>query len=132
MRAPSTCAKLGGWDVVERKETARLQHNSWGATWGDGGYAWVSEGTLNTHGLDAFVVEVQLGAGGPGLPPAAGFPLPAGFPSIPGLGIPAPQGSPGGAPPTCAAGQARDLMTGACSALCSNGRPPAAGACLPF
>ncbi len=108
-----------------------LIHNSWGADWADGGYAWVSENTLSQHGLEAFVVEVTVSGSPQGQLPGFGLPLPPGFPPIPGLG--SSQGGGAGAPPAgCAAGQVSDVLTGACSAPCANGRAPAGGACLPF
>lgn len=120
---------------------AILIHNSWGADWGAGGYAWVSESNLSKHANDAFVIEVEGGGGnGFGIPGVPGFNVP-GLPQIPGIpGMPWPglpgvpnqgqgQGQP--APGACAAGQVADVVTRACVAPCGNGLPPANGFCLP-
>jgi hypothetical protein len=113
-----------------------LIHNSWGAGWAAGGYAWISEATLRTHNIDAFVLEVKvLGSSGPPkpgpgtpAPPLLPFPYPFPLP-VPGTRVP------GGSVNTgtgCAAGQVNDRFTGGCVPPCANGTAPANGLCLPF
>ncbi|HLK36395.1 MAG TPA: C1 family peptidase [Polyangiaceae bacterium] len=72
-----------------------LVHNSWGTSWGDGGYAWVSEAMLRSHGQYAYTVKVVDRAAPP--PPPTPVPAPrqpngpaacpAGFAQAPGLPI---------------------------------------------
>jgi hypothetical protein len=52
-----------------------LIHNSWGKSWADGGYAWMSEEMMRTRLRQAMVFTINSGAGGalPSLP----FPVPA-------------------------------------------------------
>ncbi len=103
-----------------------LLHNSWGPEWREGGYAWISDTMVRAHVKDAFALEVKAAANGgevkpPPVPgPGGALPWPFPFP-MPG----------GGAPPSsdCPAGQARDVIFGACVASCAGGVPPVAGIC---
>ncbi len=114
-----------------------LIHNSWGAKWGEGGYAWLSEATVRAHGRDAFVVDVDAGLPSP-LPvpggaviPGLNLPVQLPFP-IPGLpGMPQVQPAPGPNPAPGAACQVRDVVFGSCAAACPSGAPPVAGICGP-
>jgi hypothetical protein len=36
-----------------------LLHNSWGSSWGDGGYAWIHESTLDKWSLDVVAVDAE-------------------------------------------------------------------------
>jgi hypothetical protein len=120
---------------------ALLIHNSWGADWGAGGYAWLSEPMLQKHANDAFVIEVEGGGSGTGMgiPGVPGFNIPGlgqvpGIPGMPWPGLPGlPNPSSGQPPPasSCPAGQVTDVVTRACVAPCKNGLPPANGFCLP-
>ncbi|MBK8251562.1 MAG: C1 family peptidase [Polyangiaceae bacterium] len=81
-------------------------------------------------------------AAGVCLPSIPGLGGPGGLPSIPGMpspgSLPFPFPIPGITPPSqpqntaaCAQGQAPDVLTGQCAALCPSGTPPAGGMCLP-
>lgn len=52
-----------------------LLHNSWGATWGDNGYVWVTEAGLRKHFVEAYLVEATVGAPQPPAPTPARPPL---------------------------------------------------------
>lgn len=121
-----------------------LLHNSWGADWGAGGYAWVSEAMVNQEVNDAFVIEVEGGggSGGMGIPGLPGINIPGvgpvQVPQIPGIPWPGmPGGQTGGSNPgpapasSCPSGQVLDVVSRTCVAPCANGLPPAGGFCLP-
>lgn len=104
-----------------------LVHNSWGTGWGDNGYAWLSEAMLTRFADDAYVLDaIEATRGAP-------VPAPSKLPPAP-IPTPPPTSAPVPAPPsptsTCAPGQARDLVFGACASACGDGSPPVAGLCV--
>ncbi len=92
--------------------TYYLLHNSWGPSWGDGGYAWMHEATVKAWAREAVVVDAE-----PKLPDSGGRPKRV-------------RGE-----LTCEAGLVPDSIRGACTAPCADGSPrhdgvcPAAGQC---
>lgn len=107
-----------------------LIHNSWGESWGAGGFAWLSEDAVRRHNIDAFVLDVKaLGLAAPNPSGGGGFPFPFPLP-LPGLGAPAPGPSQPGQ--TCGPEQVKDVLTGACAARCANGASPVNGLCVGF
>ncbi len=89
-----------------------LIKNSWGRDWGHDGFAWMGEGVLQKHLYRALRLDASAMT-------SANARC---------------EGSPSPTPPvrvTCARGQLRDLITGACATPCGGIFPPANGVC-PF
>ncbi|MGE0325392.1 MAG: C1 family peptidase, partial [Polyangiaceae bacterium] len=101
--------------------------NSWGKGWGQGGYVWIREETLQRNLIDAFTFEVRDPYGrelpqGYEIGNWREHPLPQGDPEPP---APAPQTN------ACQAGLARDLVFGVCLPACAGGKPSLGGLCAP-
>ncbi len=97
---------LAGY-AVQPTGTFYLIHNSWSKDWGDNGYAWIAQETLQRNILSAYVVEAVPATATPGPSPAA----------------PAPQ------QPACPNNQKPDSVTGNCVPPCSDGSPRHANTC---
>jgi hypothetical protein len=107
-----------------------LVHNSWGADWGDKGYAWISEAMVGQFIKHAYKVTVTDTTAAP---PPAPTPAPAAAPQT----AAAPQAP--AAPPSpstdpnaltdddCAENQLVDSVTGQCADMCPDDSRPANG-----
>lgn len=124
---------LAGYRVVGLTRQF-LVHNSWSERWGDRGYGWISEAMVHKQMRSAYRVRVAEASGGP-LPAPSPAPSPAPPPapplSIPNFPFPLPPITPPIDPAACPQGQAKDLMTGQCMALCPGGAPAVGGFCIP-
>jgi hypothetical protein len=138
---------LAGYRTLPNGSKQFLIHNSWGTRWGENGFGWISELMVQKNARVAYrvrVVEAALGTpaqAAPSTMPPAGCPtaqvrepvfgtcIPSAIPGLPSGPSPAPPPSDAG---PCPPGQAVDLMTGQCSALCPNGGAAVGGLCIPF
>jgi Papain family cysteine protease len=82
-----------------------LIHNSWGAGWGDGGFAWLHEASLKAWGREALVLDAD----------------PAGSDAVRSARARGETSCPGDMVP--------DSIRGACTARCPDGGPRHDGAC---
>jgi len=103
-----------------------LVHNSWGKDWGDGGFAYISEGMLRSFIKTAYKVVVSNGSQPP---PPQPQPSPQPQPQ------PQPQPPPSPSDPNeltdddCGEDQLVDSVTGQCAQICPDDSRPANGQC---
>jgi hypothetical protein len=88
-----------------------LMHNSWGAGWGDGGFAWLHEASLKAWGREALVLDAEPTAASAALDPSSTRPARA-------------RGE-----VTCPAGTVPDALRAVCAAPCPDGGPRHDGVC---
>lgn len=107
-----------------------LVHNSWGTSWGDHGYAYISEAMINQFLMGAYKVVVTNGKSPPPAPPSPHI-LPIG---------PKPQPGPNPNPPDpapscqltdddCSETELVDSVTCQCAPMCPDDSRPANGQC---
>jgi hypothetical protein len=89
-----------------------LVHNSWGTSWGDKGYAWVSQNMVSLFTQYAYKVKVGGVAGA----------APAGAPVVPVTPAAVTDDD-------CNANDLLDYFTGQCAVICPNGARPNNGKC---
>lgn len=87
-------------------ETYFLMHNSWGPTWGDGGYVWLHEATVTKWMREVLAVDAEP------------------FERIPGNRARRRRGE-----TTCTGALVPDSITGACSPACPDRSPRHDGVC---
>jgi hypothetical protein len=86
-----------------------LMHNSWGAGWGDGGFAWLHEASLKAWGREALVLDAE--------PTAASAALASTRPARARGEV------------TCPEGTAPDSIRATCAPPCADGGPRHDGVC---
>jgi len=104
--APSGHAMVIAGYRVQPQGTYFLLHNSWGERWGDRGYAWIHETTLEKNLYDAYVVEAE--------------------PWDPAWGNAPPRQE---SPSQCGGGLLPDSITGQCTPPCPDGSARHNAAC---
>jgi hypothetical protein len=91
---------LAGY-TVQPAGTFYLVHNSWSTDWGDNGYAWIAQNTLQRNIVSAYVVQ-----------------------AVPTTSKPAPSSSaPAPHQPACANNLKPDTVLGTCAPPCADGSP---------
>ena len=120
-----------------------LVHNSWGTSWGDHGFAWISEKMLSPDFLvGAYKVVVAPGRAPPAPPtPPSPKPIPPWHGPTPPPGPQPPPSPPNPPPPPpspdpnaltdddCGDTQLVDSVTGQCATMCPDDSRPANGQC---
>ena len=119
-----------------------LVHNSWGTSWGDNGFAWISEAMVTNYLEGAYKVVVSQKNGPPPTPPPhlvivipTQPPTPPPSPTQPNP--PPPPPPPPQPPPNpnqltdddCGANELVDSVTGQCAQMCPDDSRPANGQC---
>jgi hypothetical protein len=92
---------IAGYASLANGETYYLLRNSWGAKWGDDGYVWIHQATLDAHAGNRFAaIDAQPEGVADG-----------GAPRRPHV------------PVMCPSGQVPDSITAACAPTCPDGSP---------
>lgn len=143
---------FAGYRLVNGKRQF-LVHNSWGTSWGDNGFAWISEAMVTAYLEGAYKVVVEARSGPNPAPPAPPGPphLVIVIPTAPPQPSPPPAPTPTQPnpptppqPPTppppqpnpsqltdddCGANELVDSVTGQCAQMCPDDSRPANGQC---